>query len=302
MKPDLILTADWHLREDQPPARTDDYWQAQSDAVGFVRCLAEEYSCPVVLAGDLFDNWNPSHELVAWAADNLPADLIVVPGQHDLKRHKLSLYPKTALNVLDSTGRVISLVEGRLARLQRFRGLIRGFPWGYKLEAGRTRLGHRRVAVCHTLTWSKEQPFPGADAEGQVRRVMEKLVGFHLIVTGDNHIPFIARRKSSDQILVNPGSLLRMRADQTDHKPRVYLWFAEQNDVTCTYLPIEKDVLTREHIEREEQRNERMESFVERLGEQFEVGLSFEDNMKKFLRKEKPRKKTKQYILEAMEV
>ena len=92
-----------------------------------------------------------------------------------------------------------------------------------------------------------------------------------------------------------------MRADQKNHKPRVYLWFAKTNETKAVFLPIKKGVISREHIDRTEERDERLLTFIRRLSRQGEIGLSFRDNMVKFLQREKPHKRTKQYILEAME-
>ena len=43
--PNLILTADWHLREDQPVCRTDDFWKAQWAKIDFINDLAEHEGC-----------------------------------------------------------------------------------------------------------------------------------------------------------------------------------------------------------------------------------------------------------------
>jgi len=61
------------------------------------------------------------------------------------------------------------------------------------------------------------------------------------------------------------------------------------------YLPIE-DVISREHLKKNEQRDERMEAFVKRLKDDFEVGLSFERNLEAFFRKNKTRKAVRELI------
>ena len=70
--------------------------------------------------------------------------------------------------------------------------------------------------------------------------------------------------KYKDRLLVNPGSITRQTADQAEHKPRVYLWFAETNSVTAEYLPIKTDVITKEHLEIKAERDMRMEAFISR--------------------------------------
>ena len=58
--PSLILTSDWHLREDTPTCFTGDWHQEQWKAVKVIRNLQAMYNCPVIHAGDLFHHWKPS--------------------------------------------------------------------------------------------------------------------------------------------------------------------------------------------------------------------------------------------------
>jgi len=295
---DLILTADWHLREDQPQCRTDDYWEAQEQAVDFVRELAGEYDCPVVIAGDVFDKWKRTHRLVSWAATHMPPDVYAIPGQHDLPFHRITEAPRMALNVLFDTGRVKPLYTVQTSAVGH-PTRIYGFPYGVELGPCTDTGSGPNIAVCHQLVWHKVKPWPGCEA-GTAVKLLKKMKGYDLVVTGDNHIPFTVKLKSGRR-LVNPGSLMRMRADQADHKPRVYLWCAEDNSIEPVYLPIKKGVVIREHIDQKEKREARMSSFVTRLSEQWEVGLSFEDNLKKFYRENKTKKQVKSLIAEALE-
>jgi DNA repair exonuclease SbcCD nuclease subunit len=302
---DLILTADWHLREDTPACRTDDYWVAQEKAVDFVTDLAREHQCPVIIAGDVFDRWRRTHRLVSWAAEHMPEIVYAIPGQHDLPNHQLSEAPKSALYVLEATNRLFTLTPAGKSVTGAHRApnmVIYGYPYGAKLQKAPKKTKTRQIAVCHTMVWHREKPWPGCEADSALK-LLKKMQGFDLIVTGDNHKPFTVRTKSG-RLLVNPGSLLRMRADQAEHLPRVYLYDAEENTVKPVYLPIDKKAVSRTHIdisERKEERQERYSSFVKRLGGKWEVGLSFEDNLKKFFRKHKTKKAVKRLVLEALE-
>jgi hypothetical protein len=128
---------------------------------------------------------------------------------------------------------------------------------------------------------------------------MKKLSGYDLIVTGDNHLPFVV--KEGNQLLVNPGSMMRMTASQIDHKPRVYLWFADDNTVKPVYLPIKQGVISREHIDRQKDKDKKIEAFVEHLKDNYEVGLSFEKNLEKYFRQNRTRKPVEQLVWRAME-
>ncbi len=95
LNPDLILTADWHLRDETPPCRIDDFQQAQWDKINEVSSLQRKYNCPVLHAGDLFHYWKPSPWLISKAIQELPGRFFSVAGQHDLPQHSLDLLNKS---------------------------------------------------------------------------------------------------------------------------------------------------------------------------------------------------------------
>lgn len=146
------------------------------------------------------------------------------------------------------------------------------------------------------MTYMGRSPYPGCSDPGAAT-ILKKMAGFDLIVVGHNHKPFVIEKDG--RLLVNPGSLLRSNADQVDHKPRVYLWFAQDNHVEPVFVPIENDVLSREHLDIVADREERMEAFVERLNQDIEIGLSFERNIARFLATNRLRTRTKEIIREA---
>ena len=262
-KVDAILTADWHLREDTPVCRTDDYMKAQATALLEIRRLQALYHCPVLVAGDIYHHWKPSPFLLSWTMDWLPDNIQCIPGNHDLPQHNPELFYKCGLEVLLQAEKIKVLstdMKGHLQLTDRDPDLT--------------------IMMLHQMTWTTKVPWKGCQADS-AHKVLKDHPKFDLILTGDNHKPFVVEHKG--RLLVNPGSLMRMTADQIDHKPRVYLWHAESNEVTPEFLPIAGGVISREHIKRVEERDERMEAFVSKLGEQSEIGLSFEDNLKRFL-------------------
>jgi hypothetical protein len=71
-----------------------------------------------------------------------------------------------------------------------------------------------------------------------------------------------------------------MEADEVDYQPRVYLWYAKENTVEPVYLPIKKDVISREHLEQKERRDQRIDAFISQLNN-WEIDISFEENLKR---------------------
>lgn len=308
-KADLILTGDWHLREDTPVCRQDDYWQAQEAKIEFIRDLQIKHCCPILNSGDLFNTWKPSPRLLAWAIEVLNTFVpmgngvqahYVVPGNHDLPQHNLDMLYKTGMAVLHKA-RVVQVME--LPRWAIDGRTVLFFPWGHTWENESIELPKHideAIAVAHVMTYQGKTPWPGIEAE-DAKTLLKRLSGYKLVVTGHNHKPFVEEYKG--RLLVNPGSVMRMSADQVDHKPCVYLWYADTNTVEPVYLPIEKGVVTREHLDRVEDRDERMDSFVRHLKDSdIEISLSFPNNMEAYLSRHKVRKGVQDKIVKAMEI
>jgi len=108
-------------------------------------------------------------------------------------------------------------------------------------------------------------------------------------------------RRIRGRMLVNPGSLTRTTAGQVDHKPRVYLWYAESNTVEAVYLPIESGVISRTHIDIAKDRDTRNEAFIERVNSDVEIQLSYEDNIENYFKKYRSEKRVVEKTWEAVE-
>ena len=265
---DLILTSDWHLRETQPICRTDDFWETQWKKVKQISDLQEKHDCQVIHAGDLFHHWKPSPYLIKTAIEFLPKEFVTVYGQHDLPNHNLKLAYKCGLDTLIAAKRVQTLEVGHYGQE----------PSEKAIRMSQLMMDFE-ILVMHKLVW-KDKP-PHWDKNGlSAEDILDENKNYKLIVTGDNHQSFVV--KKDGRLLVNPGSITRQTADQAKHKPCVYLWYDDTNTVEPHYLDIEDNVISREHIEKIEERDGRIDAFIEQLGTDWEAEVSFESNLEKF--------------------
>lgn len=271
-KPDAILCSDFHLREDTPLCWTGDFQKEQWDSVDFVSQLQIQYDCPVLCAGDLFHHWKPSPWLLSVAMEFLPRNFYTIYGQHDLPQHSWELRDKSGIHTLEQAEKVKVLNYGHYGSPNLMEGTQDG--WVIASHDGWRRL----MYVWHHMTYITP-PFPGA-AGGNAMSILKKYSAYDLIVTGDNHQSFYTTYEG--RLLVNPGNLTRQTAAQIDFKPSVYLWYAETNTVERIFIPIAEGVISREHIEVTEQRDARIDAFISKLDGDWNVGLSFEDNLKTF--------------------
>ncbi len=283
-KADAILVSDLHLTDITPVSRVDDYIVAQQSKLNFLKELSLANSnCPILCAGDVFDYWKATPWLCAWAYQHLP-DMITIPGNHDLPMHSLDQYEKSALFLLEQVGRLKVITEP--ASRIKYKGLeITGAPYGQlgKLKAVSAKVdgSMRRILLLHKLVWPGEKP-QWADHQVQPAKEILRQYGgqFDLIVTGDNHSSFVA--ESEGCILVNPGSMLRATADQIDFKPCCYLYFAEENQVKPASFPIIERVHDIQHLTSKKERDSRLSAYIERMGEGWEQGISFQDRLRLF--------------------
>jgi len=289
-KPTAILCGDIHLREDTPVCRLDEYEKAMWSKIDWLSDLQKKYDCPVLDSGDLFHRWKPSPYLLSKAIQHLPDELVTVPGNHDLPQHNLEMVGKSGLAVLSSATAASVFMHAMAFVFRKIR--VYGCPYGEIPEEPAD------VLIWHVMTYQGKKPWPGCK-DMSAKGILKKYPQYKLILTGHNHIPFV--EELDGRLLVNPGSMMRMNADQVNHKPRVYLWYAETNTVEPVYYPIEEDVVTRGHIDVVENRDERLDSFIERLNTDCEIDLSFTKNMEGFISGNKVKKSIKNKIWEAVD-
>lgn len=273
IKPDAILTGDWHLREDTPICRLDDFWETQWEKVRFVKNLQQKYSCPVIHSGDLFNHWKPSPMLLSETIKHIPKDFWTVYGNHDLPQHNLELSYKSGVNTLVEAG-VIHALEAT--------------HWGqYPGELSyilSVQTSNRSILVWHVMTYTGKEPWPGC-TDIPAKKLLKKYPEYDLIVTGHNHKQFTA--ELDGRLLINPGSITRQDADQIDFEPAVFLWFAGTNTVERVPIPINRDIISREHLDRKKERDDRLEAFVTRLNMEWDADISFEENVNRILQENK---------------
>lgn len=289
-KADAILTGDWHLQEKQSVARKDNFWNTQWEKVSFISELQKKHDCPVLHSGDLFDNWKPSPMLLARTLDEIPVQFYTIFGNHDLPQHNLELIHKCGIWVLFKASKINILPALHWGSDP---SILNNFEINTDFE-----IENKQILVWHTMTYVGKRPWQDC-TDPKASTLLRKYPQYDLILTGHNHKTFVEEHEG--RLLVNPGSIFRLTADQENHKPSVFLWYAETNTVKQVEIPIKKDVITREHIEVVNERNERIDAFIESMNTKMKVKLSFEHNMESFLKQNKVKSIVKEIIYESFE-
>jgi len=221
-----------------------------------------------------------------------------------IQAHQLSLWGRSGLGVLASAEAIELIgIENQYPLIFDKFKLI-PFPYGYPI--GSTEIkddliisikDRPQVAITHQMVVENKELWPG-QTTSIGHSLLKQFPEFNLILSGDNHTPFVSEFEG--RVLVNPGSLMRNTAEQENHKPRVYLWYAENNSVECVYLPICQDVITRKHIDISKSRSSKFDALITRVKEDVEIKLSYENNMRNYLDKFRTKKQVIDRIWECV--
>jgi DNA repair exonuclease SbcCD nuclease subunit len=269
--------------------------------VEFVLRLAKQHGVPILIAGDigLKPQW-PSwleEQFISLVRSFFPSvGIFAIPGQHDLPNHNLELWKKSSIGVLHAADAIVFWgvkndywPNAYQAVDDSFLGHIFCFPYGVEmidLDRKKHVTADPTIAMVHTLV-TEGEPDEFLKGARSARSMLNEFSGYDLIISGDNHKSFVTKHEG--RLLVNPGSLMRTTADQVDHRPRVYLWYGQDNSVEPVYLPIDEGVISRDHIDDREERDVRIEAYVDRLSQEVEIGLSFESNLEAYFRANRTR-------------
>jgi len=300
-KPTAILAADWHLRSDTPIGRTDDYFAAMEKKIDFILALSEQHECPILIAGDLGHKSQWPNWLLEWTIEKFKGHVIVcIPGQHDLPNHRLDQWEKAGVGVLHAAGAIELLGPHDLSSdffvTNTF--CLHAFPYGESLYPVQPEgLSLPKIALTHQMVIEGKPEWPGQEVD-KAAQLLKQFPEYNLILSGDNHHAFTVEYQG--RWLVNPGSMMRNTADQEDHKPRVYLWYAETNEIEPIYLPIESNVIDRTHIDNIQERDDRFNALITRVKNDVEIQLSYEQNIENYFQKYRTEKLVKEKVWRAV--
>lgn len=282
-KPEVvaILCADLHLTLQAPACRRETNWlEVQAKYFGQVDELSGEHGVFVLCAGDIFDRWNPVPELLNFALQTLPKNMICVPGQHDLPNHLISQMHRSGYGVLVEAGRIQHIPIGTSRSfINRIR--VHGFPWGAKLEPREpTNNGELNIALVHRYVWDSGYSYPGAPETAFVGNLKGLLKGYDVAVFGDNHKHFQRRVQKTN--VWNCGGFMRRKSDEVSYSPRLGVLFSD-GSIQPHFLDTTEDQLVpvAKGEERELVDMKRFISDLEGLGEH---GLDFRAAVENYMR------------------
>lgn len=287
-----IFLADIHLSLKPPIWRSvePDWFEAMRRPLDEVSVLSQHFDCPVFCAGDVFDRWNSSPELINWAGEVMP-QMYAIPGQHDLPLHRYEDIKKSAYYSLVKMDKIQNILPGSLVNKNNM--AIRGFPYSCEIKHAKGDTG-LEIALIHDYIWMKGYSYPNVSQESKLKTGHWK--GYDVQVYGDNHKGFLKSTKPVQ--FFNCGTLMRRKSDEIDYRPQVGL--LDENGIMHTYL---LDISKDKHLELPEAHEPGefdMKAFIQGLEELGDTALDFTEAIKQYMKTKKISTEVKTIILEAL--
>lgn len=271
-----IITADFHLRADRPRCRLDEDWmKSQRKAIESVVEIAIDKECDIYVIGDIFNTPRVSPEVVSMFISSLEGmennnlNIRILAGNHDLPYHSWDNVNQSSFGIL------WNMVENFITPLTS----ISDFYWA--LHFGETKCRPPEngdpVLFLHRLVFPSKKSIPPNTSAITASDLLKEYPDYKWIFVGDYHSSY--HYEENGRHVVNPGCLIRQRADLMDYQPEVA--YVDTDEGTVEWIEIEdKAVLvTDEYLRKEEERSDRIEAFVESVKKSGQISLSFIDNL-----------------------
>ena len=301
-----IACSDIHLSSKAPIWRTNepDWFEAMKRPLQELHKLKIKYNCPIFCAGDIFDQWNSSAELINFALENLPNDIYAIAGQHDLPLHNLENIKQSAYWTLVKAGKIINIEKDFSIKLPQYKIKLYGFPFNVKFKKCHDKEeGYKHIAIIHNYYWIKGKSYKKALESDRIFNNKEIFTSYDIVIIGDNHKSFKVKYKSAmhKTTIFNCGGFMRRKSDEINHKPQVGLIY-NNGEIEPYTLDTSLDKFLNIDIkDNKEEEKFDMTRFIKELENLDYKIFDFREAIEIYLKKNKINKYIKQIILESME-
>lgn len=287
----MIVTADWHLRATKPRCRADEDWiETQRKALEQVVKIAQGKQCSVFVVGDVFhSNSDTSFECIKMVQDFAQClfgfgKMYLLCGNHDLPYHSSDNISRSAIGLLLNSNNI---------------QLIKNLP-NVSAPNFDEPVENKKFVFRHILTFPDAKSIPPNVDAMTAKELLEETPNAEWIFTGDYHKYF--HYEKNGRHVVNSGCLLRQVADMKDYQCGVY-YVDTDNDIV-DFIPIidSEQLIDDSYILQENEREERIDNFVQKLKDTESVSLDFLANVESALQSNKLESDLKEVIEELLEV
>jgi len=296
----IIVTADWHIRATKPRCRIDEDWmETQLNALNQIQKISEEKNAPVMVVGDVFhSNSDTSFEclrLVQYIADRL-GELYVLAGNHDLPYHNSENLNKSAIGVLLNSNKV-HLIKDYFEKLH--------FNTDEKILFSASNFDEQdyknaKFVFKHVLCFPDVKSIPQNVDAITAKELLDEFPNAEWIFIGDYHHNF--HYEKNGRHVINPGCILRQASDFKDYQCGVYCVDTDKNEIEFIPIIDKERFIDDSYILKQEEREQRIESFVDKLKDTKNISLDFIDNVHKAIQENRLESDVVDMIEELLEV
>lgn len=289
----ILYFTDPHVRGTNPRAWIDNYPEAISANLIETAEIARQYKCnAVICGGDFFDSPDPAPIVVREFARVLRAftvPIYIVPGNHEIFGYNLDSVPRTMLGLLAEFDMLqiltkeesCILTDGKINVALTGQGFYHDMdrhPDDYMTRIVPTDKTDKKVWHVHVAHGMLvERPLPYEVAHTLVKDCQTNA---DVILSGHEHLGYGLIHRDDGVWFCNPGALGRVSAkvEELHRTVQVAVFTFTEDGISAELVPLRSarpghEVLSREHLVRQAEREERTAEFLALLGDEREQRL-----------------------------
>jgi DNA repair exonuclease SbcCD nuclease subunit len=276
--PKFIICADLHIRSDCPRCRIDENWEeTQRLMIQEIVSIANNHKCPLVITGDLTDSSSIPVRLLIMLIEEfskIDKEVCLLAGNHCLAYHSIN-------NVKNSSiGLLLSVSKGHNKIVE---GMSEYGQWAHfntELQGDETGL-----LFIHRLVFESIKTMPPNVSAITASDLLKEYPDSKWIFLGDNH-SFFHYEKNGRHVL-NPGCTIRQKSDEQKYKPSVCYVDTDKEIVERIFLNDNIEMVNDSYLVEENERENRIEAFVEGIKKNGKISLDFLSNLEEGIKKNK---------------
>ena len=277
----FIICGDLHYRNLNPRSRLDCFQEAIDAKLREVFDLAVKTRAKaIIIPGDITDG--PGIGIatltdLAMLLQEAPCPILTIPGNHDEFGANMASLDRTPYGLLRRLRLITDVSSGHCYGLGDIAITGHGYDFNTDIDHGQFSFNKtgdyiKHIHLVHSMLLDKP---PGFDMRHTL--IDQVQTNADIIVCGHEHIGFGVITRDDGKIFINPGALCRLSAHvaEMERTVQVAVITIDGDRVDVELVPIRCaqpgcEVLSREHIEEANAKDERMERFLALLASEGE--------------------------------
>ena len=285
----IVITGDLHFMGINPKSRLDNFQETITEKLQEVFIIAQaKQASAILIPGDLTHSPNLAWGTVADLAMLLkkaPCPVLAIDGNHDTWGGNPESKRRTPYGLLSRLGIVQDLSEKHYIVSNPPKDILitgHSFTVDTDTEAGKNQFFSMRdleteestiIHVVHSMLMDHS---PGFDMRHTL--ISQVQTTANVIISGHEHTGFGIVRRPDGVLFINPGALCRLSAHVSEIERQVQvavLTVDDDGQCSAELIPLQSAlpgdrVLSREHIEESQSRNEKLDEFLSLLASEGE--------------------------------